>query len=112
MTKLPNMWRGMNSEVENLENPLESFSKIYFPFSDTHSLALYSSGLISFFKCNVPHLHVPLMALIDYLGFRLIAISLVPIDKATIVYGSNDGGRSIHNTSKEFSGMMRKVHTA
>jgi hypothetical protein len=29
------------------------------------------------------------MALVDYRGFRLIAMSLVPINESTIVYGSN-----------------------
>ncbi|KAK5578426.1 hypothetical protein RB653_008097 [Dictyostelium firmibasis] len=33
----------------------------------------------------------PLMALIDYRGYRLLAISSLPINKNTIVYGSCDG---------------------
>lgn len=33
-------------------------------------------------------LHVPLCCLIDYLGYRLIAMSLLPIGKDTLVYGS------------------------
>jgi Clustered mitochondria len=41
-------------------------------------------GLISVFKCGVPGLALPLMALIDYLGFRLIAIALLPIDRSTM----------------------------
>ena len=34
------------------------------------SLKILLLGLISVFKCDIKHLHVPIMALIDYLGFR------------------------------------------
>jgi len=37
------------------------------------------------------------MALIDFRGFRLVAQSLLPIDKTTIQYGSDDGGNTFHN---------------
>ncbi|GAM24988.1 hypothetical protein SAMD00019534_081630 [Acytostelium subglobosum LB1] len=41
-------------------------------------------------------IHVPLMALLDYRGFRLVAMSILPIvPKKTIVYGSADGGKSV-----------------
>jgi hypothetical protein len=40
----------------------------------------------SYYNCNVSELRVPLMALIDYRGFRLIASSLLPISKDTIWY--------------------------
>lgn len=36
------------------------------------------------------------MALVDYRGFRLVAMSILPINKNTIVYGSCDAGRNIH----------------
>ncbi len=29
-------------------------------------------------------------------GYRLTAVSLLPIKKDTIVYGSNDGGQTVH----------------
>jgi hypothetical protein len=34
---------------------------------------------------------------IDYLGFRLTAVSLLPISNKTIVYGSSDGGVYVIN---------------
>lgn len=37
------------------------------------------------------------MALIDFRGFRLIAQALLPIDKSTLRYGSDDGGVTFHN---------------
>ena len=38
-------------------------------------------GLIHVHQCRVRDLHTPLMALIDYHGHRMIAMSLVPIDE-------------------------------
>jgi len=43
------------------------------------------------------------MALIDHRGYRLIAESLLPISKATIRCGSDDAGRTIHNSTAESS---------
>jgi hypothetical protein len=39
---------------------------------------------------------VPFMCLIDFKGFRLIASSKLPLGPNTLVYGSADGGRSVH----------------
>ena len=49
------------------------------------------------------------MALVDYLGFRLIAISLLPINKSTLVYGSNDGGNTIHNDDLHACATMKRA---
>lgn len=55
-------------------------------------------GLSSFVKCNSNNIiRFPLMSLIDYCGFRLVAVSTLPINVDTIVYGSADAGRSVHN---------------
>lgn len=35
----------------------------------------------------VNKLHFPLIAMVDYKGYRVIAQSLLPIDKTTIRYG-------------------------
>ena len=48
-------------------------------------------GLQAYFNCQIEGLSLPFMALVDYRGFRLIAISLLPISRKTIVYGSDDG---------------------
>lgn len=37
-----------------------------------------------------------MMVLVDYLGFRLQALSWLPIDPNTIIYGSSDAGRTVH----------------
>ena len=38
---------------------------------------------------------MPQMTLIDYKGFRVIAVSVLPIGKTTLVYGSADSGHHI-----------------
>jgi len=52
-------------------------------------------GMIAMSKCHVDDLCLPLMCLIDYLGFRLVAMSTLPISRQSIVYGSSDGA-AIH----------------
>lgn len=42
-----------------------------------------------------PLLKTPLMALINYWGYTLIASALLPITRDSLVYGSNDAGREI-----------------
>jgi len=54
----------------------------------------------------VDGLHVPLMCLVDYRGFRLVAISILPIHKGTLVYGSDDCGATIWKCNKKFSELM------
>jgi hypothetical protein len=41
-------------------------------------------------------LRLPLMALIDYRGFRLVASSILPIGTHTIVYGSDNAGFNVY----------------
>ena len=51
-------------------------------------------GLLSYFNTSVD-VCLPLMALVDYRGFRLSAISLLPINRKTVVYGSCDYGHTV-----------------
>lgn len=41
------------------------------------------------------------MALVDYRGFRLIAMSILPIDSSTIRTGSNNYGQAVHDDVSE-----------
>jgi hypothetical protein len=66
-------------------------------------------GLISYFNCRIEDLNVPLMALVDYRGFRLIAMSILPIGDETIVYGSCDAGRNIHAANAKLNELMAKA---
>ncbi len=55
-------------------------------------------GCMCYYNCAIPGLAVPLMCLIDYKGFRLIAITVLPIDRHTLVGGTSDAGRNIHSS--------------
>jgi Clustered mitochondria len=50
-------------------------------------------GLLTYFSLGLTDVHVPLMALVDYRGFRLIAMAVLPLQGNTLIYGSNDAGR-------------------
>ncbi|KAH3761583.1 Histidine kinase A [Pelomyxa schiedti] len=41
-------------------------------------------------------IRVPLMATVDFLGYRLTAMSLLPITAKSILYGSSNAGRIVH----------------
>ena len=68
----------------------------------------FRKGLISYYNLGL-NIHYPLMALVDYLGYRLIALSVLPISNETIVYGSADAGKHIYNTSATFSKYMSRA---
>lgn len=54
-------------------------------------------------------LHVPLMALIDFRGYRLVAICVLPIDRRTICYGSFDAGKTVHSSYPECNAAMKEI---
>ena len=66
-------------------------------------------GLTSFFNNTDNQLCFPLMALIDFLGVRLIAMSLLPISSRSLVYGTADGGRTVRNGNEELSALVEKA---
>jgi len=66
-------------------------------------------GLQAYFNCAIRDLSLPLMALVDYRGFRLIAISFLPLNHSTLVYGTNDGGHTIHDKSPRMRHMMKRA---
>jgi hypothetical protein len=53
-------------------------------------------GLINYSLASIPGLHFPLMSLIHYMGYCLIAMSLLPIGKDSLKYGSADAGKTMH----------------
>ena len=69
-------------------------------------------GLISLFNVSTyekNEIHFPLMALIDYRGYRLIAISILPVSKDTLIYGSADGGETVKTSDEKFNCFMDKL---
>lgn len=57
--------------------------------------------------CEVPGIHVPLTALIDFRGFRLVAMSILPIDRTTLSYGSDDYGNHVHADNPALVALMQ-----
>ncbi|GAM18575.1 hypothetical protein SAMD00019534_017500 [Acytostelium subglobosum LB1] len=66
-------------------------------------------GLNHFMEHSEGIIRFPLAAIIDYGGYRLLAISRLPINKKTIVYGSNDGGKTVHNSDTKVDTEMRRL---
>ena len=66
---------------------------------------------------NSEGLHFPLMALVRYCGFTLVALSMLPIGgspngKNSLVYGSDDAGRSVHFDDDVIYEKMKKTALA
>ena len=49
------------------------------------------------------------MTVIDHKGFRLIAMAVLPVSHDTIVYGSDDGGRTVHTDDDAINDVMQAV---
>jgi len=64
-------------------------------------------GVQAYFNCSIQGLCLPLIALVDYRGFRLLAISLLPITRETLICGSHDGGRTVLNKDTTFDRKMK-----
>jgi Clustered mitochondria/Translation initiation factor eIF3 subunit 135 len=91
---------------------------ILFKFSD-NSYNLYDSeesamktashelrAAQSYYHCGISELRVPLMAFITYRGWRLVACSLLPLSSDSLVYGSNDAGRTVKRDDAALNGFM------
>ncbi|KAL6050246.1 Clu domain-containing protein [Balamuthia mandrillaris] len=66
-------------------------------------------GLINMYSVRAKGVCFPLMALVDYRGFRLIALSKLPIGDETMIYGSGDSGRTVHNSDVSFASKMKFI---
>lgn len=49
------------------------------------------------------------MSVIDYRGYRVVAMSLLPIAKDTIIYGSADAGETVHASDPAFNQRMSQA---
>eukprot|EP01087_Luapelamoeba_hula_P015323 TRINITY_DN4566_c0_g1_i12.p1 TRINITY_DN4566_c0_g1~~TRINITY_DN4566_c0_g1_i12.p1 ORF type:complete len:1301 (-),score=219.59 TRINITY_DN4566_c0_g1_i12:10-3912(-) len=54
-------------------------------------------------------LHFPLFSVIDYKGYRMSACCLLPVTGESLVYGSADGGKTIHEKYQEMNALMKKA---
>lgn len=85
-------------------------SKIYDGIKNAMKVAGHElKGLTAYISTGVSGLNYPLMALIDYWGYRLIASSRLPIDSETLVYGSSDGGTTVHTVLDDMNILMENA---
>eukprot|EP01119_Soliformovum_irregulare_P018159 TRINITY_DN5508_c0_g1_i4.p1 TRINITY_DN5508_c0_g1~~TRINITY_DN5508_c0_g1_i4.p1 ORF type:complete len:1482 (-),score=512.19 TRINITY_DN5508_c0_g1_i4:32-3964(-) len=66
-------------------------------------------GLQNYYHCNIHGLCFPLMAFIDYRGWRLQALSLLPIGGNSLIYGSANGGRSVMKENEILNEKMKEA---
>ena len=66
-------------------------------------------GLMQIEGAAVAGLSLPLMCYIDFRGFRLIAVPLLPINSETLIYGSADAGKTVHADIEEVNSKMEKL---
>ncbi len=50
-----------------------------------------------------------LQSIVNYRGFRIIAVSVIPISKQTIIYGSHDGGKTVHADYEAFNVRLNRI---
>lgn len=99
-------------------------SGVYFKFAhDSHAIfgsdeppmkiaGLELKHLINLYDLN-PRVSLPLICLIDYRGFRLIATSQLPIDPSeSLVMGSSDAGKTIHEPPAEIEPYVQQIARA
>lgn len=66
-------------------------------------------GLQAYMSSNTPDLCYPLMALIDYKGFRLVASSLLPLTRDSLQYGSQDAAVTV---KKSLPALTQRIEQA
>jgi tetratricopeptide (TPR) repeat protein len=75
-----------------------------------HKLASHElKGLINIYNYGSKQgLYVPMMCVLMYKGFHMIAMSVVPINDTTLVYGSKDAGDTVYD-NPTFSSKLKHV---
>lgn len=60
--------------------------------------------------CRVEdRIRTPLFCLVDYRGYRILASSVLPISHSTLVYGSDNAGRTIVKTNNRFNQLTQSL---
>eukprot|EP01118_Nematostelium_gracile_P014001 TRINITY_DN5372_c0_g1_i1.p1 TRINITY_DN5372_c0_g1~~TRINITY_DN5372_c0_g1_i1.p1 ORF type:complete len:670 (-),score=103.73 TRINITY_DN5372_c0_g1_i1:43-1761(-) len=82
----------------------------------SHDLAMKAGanelkGLEFHSSTHVEGLMYPLMTVVDYKGFRLIAMATLPISSESLLYGSSDSGRTLHKNDKLLNQLMKRAGT-
>jgi len=59
-----------------------------------------------FLHCGIP-IQVPWQTIVDYRGFRIVAMPILPLADSELIYGSNDAGKTVKNSDAKFSEWMK-----
>ncbi len=72
-------------------------------------LSSFCRALVSIFNAGVKDLRLPLMSLVDFRGYRVLAMSVLPICASTLRYGSSDGGKQVHDDDQEMGRAIKQL---
>ena len=84
------------------------------PWNGSDEAAAKAAGhdmksVVHYFECGVKELRFPLMALIDYRGFRMTAQALLPLGESSLIYGSCDAGRTVYKEDILMNELIKKA---
>jgi hypothetical protein len=70
---------------------------------------LGAQQMFRFVRAGKEALRVPLMTVVDICGYRLIASGLMPLASSSLVYGSDDGGVTVHKSDATLAAIMDRA---
>lgn len=84
------------------------------PWNGSDEAAAKAAGhdmksVVHYFESGVRDLRFPLMALIDYRGFRMTAQAYLPLGPNSLRYGSSDAGRTIHKDDPTMNELIKQA---
>lgn len=68
-------------------------------------------GAINYYRFRRLGVVVPIQATVDFWGYKLSAMPFIRLAKQSLIYGSDDGGATIHADEAAFNLVMKKVAT-
>jgi len=66
-------------------------------------------GAINMHKYYNKGICVPMQALVDFHGYRLVAMPLLPLKGGKLIYGSKDTGKTIRHDDPRFNEFMKEI---
>ena len=87
------------------------YGGIYGP-SDAGAIKAAGLELLHFDQIisrNLTDVCTPLVSLIDYQGYRVISVSFLPVAAHTLCYGSNNGGKLVHNDNLQVTARLNEL---
>jgi tetratricopeptide (TPR) repeat protein len=87
------------TSTSSLSTPLKNPSQVVDIYqSDEAAMKVTAHELKSLnhlLNCKTESFYYPMMTIIDYKGFRVVAMPVLPINSSTLIHGSSDGAKTI-----------------